>query len=198
MIQFILYIQYDTTIGNYSSRWEFFKFKVREISIQFGKERNKYLREQEVKLIKELDDYSKRTPMLDSDKTAFINLKSKLDECSSRRARGAFIRSKAKWIEDGERNTAYFCGLEKRRQERNLINTLMINNVECMEPKVIAEEVYKFYKELYTPSSSDKDTALLENIKHNIPTISEDFKNLCNADIEMFELEAAVKQLPLN
>lgn len=48
--------------------------------------------------------------MLKADRATFINLKSKLDELSSRKARGAFIRSRAKWLE-GERNTAYFCGL---------------------------------------------------------------------------------------
>lgn len=175
-------IKYDVSIGNYCCRWEFLKFKIRQISIQFGKERSRALREQELKLIQDLDDYCKKTPMLDSDKAAFINLKCKLDELSSRRARGAFIRSRAKWIEDGERNTAYFCGLEKRRQERNQISTLMINDVECTDPKTISDEVYKFYKDLYTPAPCDGDT-LLDSINYNIPSISVDFKKMCDSTI---------------
>uniref|UniRef100_A0A1A7XB67 Reverse transcriptase domain-containing protein n=2 Tax=Iconisemion striatum TaxID=60296 RepID=A0A1A7XB67_9TELE len=189
-------IRYDATIGNYCCRWEFFKFKVRQFSIRFGKERSKTLREQETKLIHDLDEYCKKTPMLDSDKAAFISLKSKLDVLSSRKARGAFIRSRAKWIEEGERNTAYFCSLEKRRQERNQIDTLMINDVECKDPKVIAEEVHKFYKDLYS-STSGGVSSLLDNMNHLIPTISPFFKDLCDAEIEMFELDAAVKQLSI-
>lgn len=190
-------IKYDVTIGNYCCRWEYFKFKVRQISIQFGKERSKTIREHELKLIQDLDDYCKRTPMLESDKAAFISLKSKLDDLSSRKAQGAFIRSRAKWIEEGERNTAYFCGLEKRRQERNLINSLMTNEVECTDPKLISDEVFKFYKDLYSASNTEGNTHLLDSIKHNIPPINPDFKDMCDSDIELFELEAAVKQLSL-
>ena len=57
-----------------------------------------------------------------------INLQSKLDEVYLNRAHGAFVRSRARWLEEGEKNTSYFCRLEKRRQERNAVNVLMIND----------------------------------------------------------------------
>lgn len=64
----------------------------------------------------------------------------KLDNLYLTKAQGAYIRSRAKWIEAGEKNTSYFCGLEKRRQERKTINTLMINNVECTDHKQYLKE----------------------------------------------------------
>lgn len=40
------------------------------------------------------------------------------------KAKGAFIRSKAKWLEKGEQNSSYFFKLEKQRQTKNSINKL--------------------------------------------------------------------------
>ncbi len=127
-----------------------------------------------------------------------MSLQLKLDEMYLRKARGAYVRSRAKWIEEGEKNTAYFCGLEKRRQEKNAINALMINNVECTDPKQMSIEVHRFYRDLYSSSySTEKSDALFQSIKHHIPTISTDFKNLCDLELEMSELDTAIKKITL-
>lgn len=70
----------------------------------------------------------------------------------------------------------------------------MSNDVECTDPKVIAKEVYTFHKDLYSSSASNEST-LLDNITHLTPNISQEFKEVRDAEIEMFEVEAAVKQL---
>lgn len=33
-------IKFDSTIGSYCNKWEFFKYKVRKISVEFGKKRS--------------------------------------------------------------------------------------------------------------------------------------------------------------
>lgn len=61
--------------------------------------------------------------MSDVDKSNFISLQTKLDNLYLKKAQGAYIRSRAKWIEEGEKNTSYFSGLEKKkRQERKTIS----------------------------------------------------------------------------
>ena len=45
-------------------------------------------------------------------------------------AEGQQIRSRAKWIEKGEKPTRYFYGLEKTRQKSNTINKLKKDNEE--------------------------------------------------------------------
>ncbi len=57
-------VKFDTSIGSYCNRWEFFKFRVRQISIKFGKKRSKEIREQELKLVQEIDECCRKTPML--------------------------------------------------------------------------------------------------------------------------------------
>ncbi len=56
------------------------------------------------------------------------------------KAKGAYIRSRAKWIEEGERNSAYFCRLEKSRQEKNNIRSLIIDGSESSNANDIAQK----------------------------------------------------------
>jgi len=53
-------IKFDTTIGSYSNRWEFFKYKVRQFSIKCGKQRSKDMQEQKSYLVQEIDKCCKR------------------------------------------------------------------------------------------------------------------------------------------
>lgn len=49
-------------------------------------------------------------------------LETKLDGLYKYKAKGAQIRSRAKWIDEGERNTSYFLRLENKHQSHNVIN----------------------------------------------------------------------------
>lgn len=54
-------------------------------------------------------------------------LQNQLDDLYIDKAKGAFIRFKAKWIEQGEKNSSYSSGLEKRRQTKKCITKLTKN-----------------------------------------------------------------------
>lgn len=95
--------------------------------------------------------------MSDDDKQKLLMLQPKLNEMYIKKAKGAYIRSKAKWIEEGERSTAYFCRLEKRHEERNSIKDLIISGNECTNPSLIANEIYLFYRNLYSSDYSSEN-----------------------------------------
>lgn len=44
----------------------------------------------------------------DSDKTELIDLQHRLEEIYKRKAEGAFVRSRKKWLEEGEQNSNTF------------------------------------------------------------------------------------------
>lgn len=50
-------------------------------------------------------------------------LETELSELINKKAKGAPIRSRANWIENGEKNNAYFLSLEKKRQLSNVIKS---------------------------------------------------------------------------
>lgn len=59
----------------------------------------------------------------------------------------------------------------------------MINDSECNDPDTIAKEVFKFYSNLYSSKYSPSDPdSFFEKIKHLIPSIDSDFKELCESN----------------
>ena len=48
----------------------------------------------------------------------------RLDKLYTEKTKGRQIRSRVKWIEEGEKNTAFFLGLEKTRQTKKAMNEL--------------------------------------------------------------------------
>ena len=61
------------------------------------------------------------------------------------------MRSKARWYENGEKNSKYFLNLEKRNFLRKKISKLKISSgEETDDAKTILEEEKTFYKSLYS------------------------------------------------
>lgn len=148
------------------SKWELLKYKLREYSITYGINLKKK-RQEEVQLIQEINKRCCKSVLTDEDKDKLISLHSLLDELYIRKAKGAYVRSRAKWMEEGEKNSSYFCNLEKRRQERNVVGSLLIHQKECYDNNTIVNEVFQFYSNLYASSySSDNANKFFKKVKN--------------------------------
>ena len=64
-----------------------------------------------------------------------------------------FIRSRKRWTEEGEQNSAYFFGLERYHGKFNSIQQLNINDTVTDNPKIIADFCSDFYKNVYNSKS---------------------------------------------
>lgn len=127
--------------SSYIQKWEFFKYKIRQYSIAYSKDLKKSQRQAELQLIKKLNDTCKKPTLTDSDKQTHLTLQTDLDDIYARKTKGAFIRSRARWIEEGEKIL---------RKQKNEIRSLMINNNLCQDQKTISKELLAFYSQ---PSS---------------------------------------------
>ena len=68
------------------------------------------------------------------------------------------------WFKDGDRNTAFFHAVVKRRNNSGGIHRLRIDNVVFEDPKIIEEHILDFYKTLYDESiSHDHDIGNMED-----------------------------------
>jgi len=171
------------------------KFSIRKYSIMFGKKVNKEKRAQEVTVVKELMTLYSKSDWSEEDKEKISNLQSKLDRIYIDKAKGAYIRSRARWIEEGEKNTAYFCKLEKRRQEYNSICSLIVDGEECTEPKRMEKEVFNFYSNLYKSSFSEQDaSSFFDKINNLIPVIDVNFKEVCDEELRIVVFDYAIKK----
>lgn len=192
-------IMADRLIVGYISKWEFIKFKIREFSIQFSKNTSRKQREYECKLFQEITYYCSKDDLNSQERSKLMELQTKLDQLYLNKAEGAFVRSRAGWIEEGERNSSYFFNLEKSRQKRNFISSLLIDGIECDDPKILENETYTFYSNLYSSQFSQADCdAFFDQIDKLIPKIDESFKEFCESDFRIEELDASVKKMALN
>ena len=93
-------------------------------------------------------------------------VKSRLKKITMMRTKGTVLRSKVRWHEQGEHNTKYFYGLEKRNSQRKRVTKLKIGeNVYTDDQFEILEEERRFYEHLYkstcTGTEKFKDSPFL-------------------------------------
>lgn len=192
-------INMDPSFTSYRAKWEYLKYKICQISISFGKTLSRDSKQKEMHIGKEINSICNKHLINEDDKQKLTTLHSSLDRIYVNKAKGAYIRSRAKWMEEGEKSTAYFCRLEKRRQERNAVKTLIIDNQECTDLDKISRAVFHFYSNLYSSSYSQVDAeAFFNKISEQIPKIDDCFKNICDAEIKMEEVEKALNCLKLD
>ena len=145
--------------------WELIKINVKEWSIQYCKKAKKKIVQQETRLETEIDDIEERLEAMETDNTesnALIkercNLESELNELYEMKIRGAQIRPRAEWVENGERSSKYFLGLEKQRQCNNVINKLQNKDGNIVyNENDIKEEITHFYSKLYNTTKVDDE-----------------------------------------
>ena len=77
----------------------------------------------------------------DEEKVEMKIISLQLDELYLDLAKGAFIRSRAKWLEEGEKNSSYFFALKKRNGQRKALTSLNINGTKSNDPMQIFTKV---------------------------------------------------------
>lgn len=181
---------------NHIQKWELFKFKVREVSIKRSKDIKKESIAKETQILDELNTLLKKTNLTEDDEVKINKLKSDIDKYYVELAKGAFIRSRCKWLEKGEKNSSYFFALEKRNQKRNNITALKSNDQIISNHNELSKLVENFYKNMYkSQSHPDAHIPFIDSIKNYIPIISENFKDLCEQPLTRTELSDVVKKL---
>lgn len=113
-------------------------------------------------------------------------------------AQGAFIRSRRKWIEHGERNTKHFHNLEKRNVSVNSIYKLKINDQISEDPSKNSNFVEDFYKKLYSKHNSCQSSYFLSCTKSVAQGIDKTQKDICDQDISLEELKKNINKLKDN
>lgn len=183
--------------------WDVIKCDIRTETISYATHKNKINTETERELTKRLNELEialaeNSTEDLEAE---YNTVTGELNSLLMNKTRGAMLRSKAKWVEEGEKNTSYFLKLEKRNQKLKCIAKLQAKNGETItnQDDILREEM-SFYQTLYSePGSPTGDNSEVEESFLNnqtIPKLTEDRKLDCDLDIELEECAVALKELP--
>ena len=182
--------------------WEILKINIKESSINYSKQHKKKISKRECYLQERLDVLEDKINHQDCNmiyKEEHDKITNELREIYDRKVRGSQIRSKARWVEDGERSSKYFMGLEKQRQSNNVIN-----RVKNLHDKIIEDdneilgEIKSFYDKLYTTTNPNiqEINDYLESIE--VSQLSTEDRELCEQDITKSEITGAVENLKEN
>ena len=157
----------ESSIDDLSMKWEILKVELKSLTIQYCNLKNQSNLQDEKRLIVEINQVSKQ--IIDDPKSnhlqeELIKLKQKLEIFSLNKAKGAQVRSRVKFIEEGEKNTNYFLGMEKYRGIQNTIQELKQNNKVILDPLKILSELESFHSTLYKHDAQvDESKESLEN-----------------------------------
>lgn len=144
----------------------------------------------------ELHSLLLKTSLSEEEQIQMKRLKEDIDNLYIDMAKGAFIRSRAKWLEQGEKNSSYFFALEKRNRKRNNIVSLKINDNITNNPSDISKCVCSFYSNIYKSNFKIDDCEKFINlIKTFTPSISEQFQQNCEEPITKLEILEAIKSM---
>ena len=177
--------------GSFSSLldwWDLGKARIKSLSISYCQRRSvrkkarfKLLSEK-VANLRSLVDQGHVSALSD-----YKDALSELQEFSLEEARGAQVRSRARWVEEGEASTAYFFRLEKKRKAESIISSLKVGDRSVSSTEDLLAAAADIYKSLH--SSCDTDPVVQDELLSNLSlSLSSEEAGLCEGDLNASRL----------
>lgn len=179
-----------------ADKWEYIKYKVRQVTKQYAKKKAKERRlfiadlEAEILALTSLSDIGVDVVTeLDTNKRV---LKSVLEE----KARAAAFRARAKWSEKGEKCSKYFLNLEKSKAKNKVVSCIKDDEGNTFVTQdEIAKEQVRFYKKLYTPIERVEPNEWLQENDVTLPQLDDKMATDMEKPILLKELADALKSM---
>ncbi len=197
-------IQYYWAIASsdktFSSNWELLKYEIGLCVRHFSSNLAKQRRYEEEKVISKIITLQSKIQedLTDADLTELAELQSKLDNIYKYKADGSYIRSRRKWLEQGEQSSAYFFRMEKHNFKNLTINSLQVNGTLTDNPKEIASFCSNFYSELYKSNYCKESASLFFQSLKKTNVISRDEQSACDKNINITDIIYGIEGLKNN
>ncbi len=181
--------------------------EIRSKTIIYSKHKRKAVKEREIVVqekLQKLDhiicnnvDLSK--PTLDE----YEDAKKELQAIYEKKGREAMFRSKARWVEEGEKPTKYFFNLEKKNYEKkkSILQLKIGENVTTSGIQEINKEIEKNYSELLeTNLTKSQQINSKQEITEglDIPKVPSSAQCGLELDLTLDELQSALKSFQKN
>ena len=190
---------------SYNGLWDVIKFKIKDYAIKFGVKAKKARQNDKDSLQAEINHIKGEPNFRDNEilYNKLIEAETKLNSIINYEIKGNIARARAQWVEEGERSTRYFFGLERAHGKKREINKLVKDDkfkTEIYDQNKISEHIVKHFQSVFNTTSPN-----LDDMDNYFSTLGESlFKidsNLCDsleANITMHELNTVVNDLKTN
>ena len=182
--------------------WEFLKYKIRQSSITFSKDKIRKSREH-IKILQEqicIFEKSLNEELI-SKNSDYLLVKQELEECYDKMVEGAIIRSRVQWYEHGEKSSKYFFSLEQKNKIKSSVRTILSkdgsNNIT--DPNEILMEIKDFFRKKSCKKYNNSEENCFEFIK-NVPVLklSTEASTLCSQNISLAEVKSILNTMSRN
>ena len=190
-------------LTNKALLWDFMKCEIRGETISYSSFKAKEQRELETLLTSKLLKLEQEIDQTVIENEAAINeyhkIKQEIELINDQRATGYMIRSKAQWVENGEKCTKYFMQLENINYKAKYIKSLNWKDTIIKDPKEILNAEKEFYQNLYSEQvqyeTCKGECSLLSSNPNTLTQIQSD---KCDIDITLKECSKSLSELPNN
>ena len=181
--------------------WDFIKYKIRIETITYSKQVAKERSEKLPTLERNIQEYAMKCG---KDRTSEnLNnlevLQTEYDRQFDYIARGAMMRSRANWYEQGGKSNKYFLNLESSRKEKSCIRKVCKANEEhTTDPREIMGEIHTFYSTLYDKPLSEEDSSSLNSflVEINTKTLTEGQRDALEEKITVKKYYESIEIIP--
>ena len=170
-------------------KWELLKYEIHKFSMSYCSQR---------KLDKQIADNRKKKTLEQLEIELGTNpsvevmlqverLKFDILEVEMEKINGAIVRSKVKWVEEGEKSSKFFFDLEKQNYIKKQVRKLKLSSgIVTTDPEKIKAEMEKYYSKLYKSNANIANEDIFVLSKH-VPKLTELEKECCDAPITIEE-----------
>ena len=190
------HVEFQLCFPSLHDWWDFLKTSFKDIAQDFGKRKQTKLNRDKVNLTNLL--IKAKRDLLEGDvsaKTRIDFLESELRAMNLMQNEAVKIRSRARWLEEGEKPTKYFFTLGSTRKEKNTIKVIYnADGHEVVTQQEIEAAHKEFYSKLYSQEPVDPQIQREFLSKVEISLNDQDV-NSCECPLSTDEISRAVRGL---
>lgn len=179
--------------------WEELKTSIRYETIKFSKAKRRELSREQVSITNRLIILKQLLVQGDLSVREEIKiLESSLSTLFTREFEGVKIRSRAKWLEEGEVPSSYFFKLQQEKRSKNLISSILNSeNIEVSPQQELEKAHVDFYSALFSREDINMQTQsfLFSQVTRKL---SQADRDLCEGDLLLSEATTAAKEMNKN
>lgn len=188
-----------SAFGSVKSWWDFFKVSLKADIRLFAKSKRRELSRERVVLTNRLIGLKRRLAQGDiSVSSEILAIESHLAALVNRSLEGAKTRSRAQWLEEGEKPTRFFFKLERERLEKNDVKSILDpSGTEVFTREAIEQAHFDFYTNLFSAEPIDPECK--ETLLNGINSfLSDSDRHVCEGAVTLAELTASLKTMNFN
>ena len=188
------------SIDDKGLKWDLIKMEIRGFTVKYTKVKAKRRKNDELILQNKINELQLKLES-NPNNSQYLNdiyvAKLSLQKIIHFKTKGAILRSKVRWYDEGESNTRYFFNLENRCQSKKNIDNLKIDDKTFIYDQfAILDKQKQFYESIYQSRENDNNNSQ-ESVffkAENITPLSLDDQLLCDGPITDAECINAINR----